>query len=240
MGPMLTDANRTSCGINARYEAYGHEYQFLFLRDGPLRIFFAALSFAIVAAYFAWDIATLLLYVFKMRSLKKYEHINSDIYKRISLVMRRIVIMTLFYEIITASFLVMIAICVYLIEFLPSVGAYISGCVMSITYSFSMYLMLDHNTTEYISFLKKMKCICRCSCYTSLVRDQMDMIDTEESKLTHVDGEKRNDPKKAVEETEYETNNVDDQGIEMPKELSLQTMTIVDQMNITNITNETS
>ena len=181
-----------------------------------------------LVGYFLWDMTTLVLYVIKIRSLKKYEHINPDIYKRISLV---------FYEVITGICCLSVLISIFVFLFLPSAGIWIAGCIMSIAFSFSMYLMLEHNAAEYISVLKFIEYICCWTYYASLIRNQMNLISTQKSKLTNVVDEKNINTTIVVEETEYGTE-INDPGIEIPKSLSLPTMTVVDQINITDVNSQ--
>ena len=104
-----------------------------------------------------WDISTLLLYVFKTLSLRRKIGNVQDADKRIMAVLKKILILTLFYEIIYAiSSLVMVMNFMLfdgendIFRIMTSFGYMFQPTAVNI----SMYLMQNHNQKEYDKFLR--------------------------------------------------------------------------------------
>ena len=210
---LFTSAKRDVCGINAKWQSYVHYYRFPTENEDSRKWYLICLAIGCIK-YLIWDITTLLLYVCKIRSFKKYRPENVDgnqnkkIHDRIACVMNRIVIMTLFYQIMAAVLGVVVI--VMNIYFFRVPIEWIAGCVMSFCYSVSMYLMLDHNTKEYVQFLRGLKAvqmqyICFCGC-GSVIISQLSMLDTksDEKMISNSNVER----KSSTEVTEYETHDI--------------------------------
>ena len=119
----------------------------------------------------AMDAMTVLLYWCRIRSFKQYQNEkNNDIYTRILSILHRMLILTYLYLITTFSLVVMVAISGRREPFLFN----------PFVYSISMYLMMDHNTLEYIQFLRiinRLKLyLCCCCCYQMVLDEYQLMV----------------------------------------------------------------
>ena len=108
-----------------------------------------------------WDITTLLLYCCKIKTFRKLSALQRDaVWRKIMFILERIVIITLFYQI--SLFLVNLShyLAVKMRESQVSIVLVIPnltiGCasLMAVLYALSMYLMMDHNSDEYVQFLR--------------------------------------------------------------------------------------
>eukprot|EP01084_Bolivina_argentea_P042645 78622_1 len=197
--PFISGYIPSHCGIADDYKFYVE-----FIDFGSLQLFniwIGAWSFI----YLCWDVCTLLLYALKIKTFRKFKSENIDIYKRILSILHRVLIITLFYEImgILMYFVVFIAMNFvsewYIFLYLFNTSWYM------IVLSYSMSLMQAHNTCEYIKFLKFL-CYFRlnyiCCCYKHIVDEQLIIIASDNmAKDKH--GENIND--KSSGDTKYET-----------------------------------
>ena len=142
--------------------------------------------YAIITVQFLYALlesTTVSLYWYKVRSLRNY-HDSEDraVHDRIQCILHRVLILTYFYLIIAGILITFfesltIADKLGLIQdqFKPfDVG---SVCVLSVSYS--MFLMQEHNTSEYVAFLhfiKRYKCIWCFCCFGSMVNEQYRML----------------------------------------------------------------
>eukprot|EP01084_Bolivina_argentea_P148921 260258_1 len=139
--------------------------------------------------YLLWDFTTLLLYVAKVRSFRKYKTEQIDVYRRIMAILNKILILTFVYEIMVIfGFFVMVIAATNLQNGAVFVILYAAnwGCV-TIVYSFSMFLMQEHNVKEYKKFLKllydmKLHYICCCCCKSIINHEIQLYFDSEEKK----------------------------------------------------------
>eukprot|EP01084_Bolivina_argentea_P187653 323173_1 len=199
------------CGINKHAQFYTNNKQlFPDLNSThqsmrPRNMWFAGQT----GVYFCWDMLTLLLYVIKLKTFKKFKTENITIYKRIVRIMYRVLILTLFYEMV--GFIVIILGMLASIYIPPNYKDWmhvinqLSQLVISTLYTYSIYLMLEHNTSEYIKFLKflnyvKLKYF--CCCYHYVVVDQLEQLTVDNSKV-----ESTNDESNATS-TKYETEGI--------------------------------
>ena len=112
--------------------------------------------------YIFCDILTAFLYWHKIWSIiKQAQYHNSEILRTIHSILYRVLILTIFYWII--------------LTLSTSIDFVFSGFA-SVGFSLSMYLMQDHNTKEYIYFLRLIRRIC-CCCGT-IIKDQLLMLTT--------------------------------------------------------------
>eukprot|EP01084_Bolivina_argentea_P187654 323174_1 len=83
------------CGINKQIQFYTNNKQLFPDLDAIYKsIWFGGQA----CIYFFWDMMTLLLYIIKLKTFKKFKTENITIYKRIIGIMYRVLILTLFYE----------------------------------------------------------------------------------------------------------------------------------------------
>lgn len=176
----------STCGFKGNF---GFEWEYKnssILFAGTLdvqRVQFHNWYYTIVALTLLWDITTLLLYCYKIMTFRKARALQHDaVWRKIVFVLQRIIIVTLFYQI---SILTLRGIGGVLRE-IPQLASLhmmkylahnaIVG-LLSVTYSISMYLMMEHNTDDYIRFLRcfkwsYLKYICFCCCHR-IVDDQL-------------------------------------------------------------------
>ena len=141
----------------------------------------------------AIDLLILALYWWKARSLTPrigQQDGQNKVYIRIRLILNRIIILSFFYTIAFLYFYlisIIWAVTTILLEgnevisdFIPNIlWPFVAVCI-----SYSIYLMQEHNTKEYIRFLsilnKYKLYLCCCCCYR-MVRDQYQFVlDNEE------------------------------------------------------------
>ena len=136
--------------------------------------------------YIALESITLSLYWYKVRSircsLRKNQNIKDrPIYERVESILHRVLILTYLYLFICAVMNVLwithsIANSVVFYDF--DLGLWIYS-VMSLSISYSMFLMQEHNTKEYRVFLRfivQYKCTWCFCCFGSMVREQCRML----------------------------------------------------------------
>lgn len=182
-----------------------------------------AISFALT---FGVDLSTVLLYWCKIRSVtigaqfkeKKYR----AIYERIQSILHRVLILTFWYQLISFwAFAIGAAIKIYF-EWTADVYT-VSAAISSVALSHSMFLMQDHNTSEYAMFLKILeRCklyLCCCCCY-GMVRKQHCILKAAQVRVQSVSGDASPRSRDLSDEEKHGTNTTG-------MELSLPTRTIV-------------
>ena len=196
-------------------------------------------SILAAATYWFWDIATLLLYAFKIRSFSSYKKTEPIVYKRILSILYKIFIMTLFYEIITLISITFIWSMEPMVKHIIWMKHLIIMTMMNlitVSFSFAMYLMMPHNDREYMIFLKSVYWLklnyVFCCCCGKIVYLQIKEIDGEDQILprnARNADEPYQDKEKSIETTEWATIDPHDQKIDNNGcELSIATQTIVD------------
>ena len=196
---LIMDHYVISCGINNRYQAYENVQYF---RNQQLYPYAATIA---VAGYIIWDVITLMLYIFKIRMFTKSTNSKDDKVKnRILSILNKITIITLFYQFI--AFLIGA-----ITSFLPNRNLYrivIEGLIslIFILYSYSIYIMMDHNKKSYQWFLKilyrfKLYFVCYCFCKKRL----MEQLNEMRMDLTTINDKSDRDSHQQIEKTEYDT-----------------------------------
>ena len=145
-----------NCGLNGEVEYKELRKPWYFI-GGNDAIYFHICSWII---YLSWDFGTLLLYIFKIRSLNNKDVIN----QRVLNIMYRICILTVFYEIGTLI--------TWWISFVFT-SSYINP---TICLSISMYLMMEHNDKEYgkfIAIVYRFNLHYLCCCYRHIIVNQV-------------------------------------------------------------------
>ena len=143
-----------------------------------------------------WDFLTLLLYIVKIKQFTKHNNnrsssissprskeIDDDIQKKIKLILYKIATLTIFYQFI-------IVLCIILLFLFAGIVAYESMfyqflstfliAIASLSYTISIYLMMDHNKEKYFKFLNVILCIKLhwiCCCFKNMVVEQKDNMD---------------------------------------------------------------
>ena len=146
----------------------------------------------------SWDIATLLLYCYKIKTFRKIRALRRDaVWRKIIFVLQRIIIITLFYQISTLILngaLKQIPVLWLSVTMKYTIRS-VSGGLLVILYSISTYLMMEHNADEYLRFLhclkrSYLKYICFCCCHR-MVDQQLSEFDlmTLEARLEKINHE---------------------------------------------------
>ena len=173
------DDFRAKCGVNiGDLNYYYKQYNMnIFNIDGQV------LKNIISVSWFGWDVSTLFLYIFKMMSFKRYRGTQPEIYRRITSILFKIFILTIFYEITSAVSIVLI------LSDRLFIFEQFGRLLYSVSFSFAMFLMMDYNKEQYKVFLSSIlyvKCNVLCCCWRKIVVDQIDEL-TEDTKILEVD-----------------------------------------------------
>ena len=125
------------------------------------------------------ELTTASLYWYKVRSLRRSEFIKEQkdraVYDRIQSILHRVLILTFFYYII-AFIVYVLDTPVVRVAFVYRVLDY---SFVNLFISYSMFLMQDHNTSEYVAFLRfvrRYKCIWCFCCFGYMVNEQFRML----------------------------------------------------------------
>ena len=160
---------KVTCGLTAKYVYHSEWHGFAYRTWAN----WGALT---TTSYLVWDITTLLLFVFKLRSLThSYSPIGSSAYLVIGIRrnMIRMLILTISYMMMAALHTIFFYYIYYYLQiqhyndwyFCIDHGLYL---LSSTTMSYAVFLMERHNTREYGQFLKWIIC-CKlhylCCCY---------------------------------------------------------------------------
>ena len=165
------------CGINSKLEFYYVSAENLSVKYLSLWVL------ATTVVYLIWDITTLCLYYYKIRSFREMIKDKHEIvYKRVLFILHHIFILTLLYEVSLAVMTVLLVTATFLTDiiWIHNICLSIAMSVTSVSVCISMYLMMDHNKLEYIKFLKcikklKIHWIC-CNC-REIVTEQLLELD---------------------------------------------------------------
>ena len=189
------------CGISKDWKYIQHE-------DGLTNDVAKILNIGFAMAHFL-DFLTLILYIHKVSSFKKYKSDKYDgVHKRIMSVLLRVTICTLLYQ-IPAYFLYLPTAILYFQGdnrkvLWIQVLLWISLLIWMITLNYSMYLMQSHNTKEYHVF---MRCLVRirilnlCYCCKDGIQYEMKMaMDANEVKMVQ-----STDDQRKTDDTVYDT-----------------------------------
>ena len=139
----------------------------------------------VIISYLSWDVLTLILYVSKIISFKRYKEINLVIYKRILFILYKIVILTLFYEIISLlTSVIFILVVAMTSDTIFRIVTSVISDINIVAVCYAMYLMMDHNVKEYTRFLKMIKRLkLYFFCCKHMVNNQLHELDMDERQL---------------------------------------------------------
>ena len=161
-----------------------------------------------------WDLTTLMLYCYKIWKISKIYRTQRDaVWKNVLLILHRIVILTVFYQ-ICLFLVVCVTAGLYSIPSssstndagIHSMQQVLTFLTLQVALSLSMYLMQEHNTKEYHQFLRLLRrCylnyLCYCCCH-QMVDRQLDEFALYES--CHLELDKEDKPRKQTYETEFD------------------------------------
>ena len=132
-----------------------------------------------------WDLTTLLLYLCKIRKIGAiYKSKEDGVWDNVLFILYRIVIITVSYQVFGALQGSLYTACLLLfasigmeMKFVGEVGI---ACWIMV-FSFSMFMMMDHNTKAYFDFLHflhrfRLKYLCFC-CYHKVVDQQIEHLE---------------------------------------------------------------
>ena len=174
--PLKNGSIRSKCGYDDNYALVMHPISVPAARSIDLTYNGSGFMLAL------WDLVTLVLYISKIRSLVHNSmDIDQNMYKRILTTLRKIIILTLFYQI---SGVILLCIALVMNEFVDAdlawfIWTIVFTTLIPVLMSISMYLMMGHNQYHYVKFLKMIRWLrlhwicCKWSC---MVIDQLEAI----------------------------------------------------------------
>ena len=138
----------------------------------------------VVVTGLIWDITTLLMYYFKIKSFRKTKAFREDaVWRKIMFILQRIIILTIFYQITLLIVNASLVAAGYVTDTeLDRLSIHrVALSLICVLYSIAMYLMMEHNTDEYLGFLRcfkrtYLKYICFCCCHR-IVDEQLKEFD---------------------------------------------------------------
>ena len=147
--PWLFTPFYIKCGINDNLQYYPFKQTF---KSNPMQGTAIWINITIFL-YILWDVTILLLYTCKVLQFNRKVAVEDNIKKRIMFILNRILILTLFYEIV----FVFLGIVSVVQDNVDWEGMYVlvgfSYQFVSIVVSYSIFLMQSHNTDKYRKFL---------------------------------------------------------------------------------------
>ena len=219
----------SKCGINNKFQFYSHGLDLVNTNVPSLYTVGVGLCF------FGWDLFTLYLYILKIRTFRVYKDDAPNVYKRIKSILQKIFILTVLYQLSGVIFVGLIGLYFFVIDtdiIRIQLMPMLSSSCMSLIFSVSMYLMMDHNVKHYVRFLKivqRLRLNYLCCKWRHFVLEQLAELDKDVQGVINVMD------KNHGEDGQIETRNqtVDNYGVEMP-EVSIETKTELGAANISN------
>ena len=213
---------RIKCGINSKFQ-----YYYTTIGDYPWIVLTGSI---VVFLGVIWDITTLALYLFKIRLFREYKDAEPAVYKRILSILYKIVILTVFYDISMS----ITALCILVTRYLPWLEFITTSIAtaQTVTFSLSMYLMLDHNVKQYTIFLRfihRCKLYLCCCCYGYMVVEQLNDLDQDIKTLANVVNGDQKGNEKSIDTTVFQTNTIGSKEVVIYAdgcELSVETKTV--------------
>ena len=153
---------------------------------------------ATITTFHIWDAATLLLYCWKIwRFGKIYKSTENGVWTKVLVILQRIFIITVFYSVCGVILLLWMAM-ILAMAFMETGDAVIwllrdnvIPVLVHVLWSFSMYLMMEHNTTAYVRFLliiRRFKldylCFGLC-CFHGMIDRQLEAFQTSKVLALH-------------------------------------------------------
>ena len=217
-----------------KYCGFDQEFRFVFVETHhiiPNWIFSAIESLV----YIIWDWTTLGLYIHKLRQCLKLNKtkpntsdnnkVRNEIEDRVRSILARITICTCLYESVFIAFIVIVVIQVFVPfgDMQWNIHELFSS-LTTISYSYGMVLMLEHNDTEYQTFLKYIYYVCYC--FRSQIGTELYMDELHLSNTVNQSSSKRSsDSTQKDHEVSYNTNDISqDHGKIGNIEMSVQTI----------------
>ena len=187
------------CGINKKWKFVSDDSGLL---TNPATIITWSTNSIV---FLLWDFATLLLYICRGISFKKYKSENIDVFHRIMSMLAKITILTIMYEIPGCLVVVAGAIRSKYEETWSNILVFFMCSCNVITVNYSMYLMQSHNTGEYRRSLKcmqKIGALKMCCCFQAAIKYEL-----EQNNVSDVPVNGRND-NHGIEDTVFETRDI--------------------------------
>ena len=151
-----------------------------------------------IGSFWAWDLFTLSLYITKVISFRKYKVINKNVHQRIMMILWKIIILTGLYQITFIFTIITMIISSYIFveNLIFLILSQLFGHGISVTVSYSMYLMQNHNHPKYEAFLRRYRL---CFCCQGLI--YQDDIQNDQKK-------NESDKEEPKDSTLYETHDI--------------------------------
>ena len=171
----------TKCGYNTNYDLY---------RQPLITPSYNEASYILISIVFIallWHFSILYLYIRKVKQFhestpKADKKGTETVYKRVRLILHKITTLTLFYLFIgTCSITALTA--KWSVFGNQSAEYSVANAIWSgtiLSYSLTMYLMMDHNKNQYFIFVKAVywaKLHWICCCYRYIITDQLEGLD---------------------------------------------------------------
>ena len=164
-------------------------------RDEWMKQVYVLWNFTVAVVSQFWDLVILLLYLFKMTKIGKIHKSKHDgVWENVLSILHRVVTVTVFYQICSLCATILFTAVSLLqnhentnsIVYELRTGGLIVCC--NVLWSFSIYLMMDHNTNIYVYFLRVLrrfglKYCCFCCC-AKMVDQQIDYLDAAKDMIT--------------------------------------------------------
>ena len=100
----------------------------------------------IVVDIVLWDIGVICMYVYKLRTFKNSQKHHEHVYNRIMFILSRIVTISVFYDVLVLTIFT-------ILSFVSHSGFSNNVIFVPVICSYSMYLMMEHNTKQYMNFV---------------------------------------------------------------------------------------
>ena len=172
-----------------------------------------------------------MLYCYKIKSFREIAALQRDaVWRKIVFILQRIIIITFFYQITSLSlFILRGAYWLFSKDIvLRNTITNILNASLTVLYSISMYLMLEHNTDEYLGFLRcfkrsYLKYICFCCCHRIVDEQLKDFESIKKEKESEKASERTR--KLTLTSTEFPTvkYSTRDRGLSSPTETIIST-----------------
>ena len=160
--------------IQGDEDIQSHSYAFEVMHDNILPLIMLCSS----VSFYIFDGLAAFLYLKKIRLLSKVANHESTAYRNIQSILNRILILTFFYMIVSASLLIL---------------SWRLVALLNLTVIVALHLMHDHHSDQYIYFLRflyRTRLYWCCCCCASMVRKEYMTLETDDAMLVKIGGQK--------------------------------------------------
>ena len=238
---IFVDTLPSKCGYSSDYSFFCRFRERAILFDGDswtdewLNEIWLLWAVVMVMTTFGMDLVILLLYLYKLWQIGKIHKSKKDgVWNNILFILHRIVIITIFYQ-LCALFTGLLYNVWISIAFLTDTNDKLRPEVMIVfcivVLSFSICLMMDHNTDIYVVFLHflrrfRLKYCCFC-CYYKMVDQQLEQLDPPKEHVAQTSAANPSGDNMGIESTMFPnlSVNIVHTSDALPRTLSCETVT---------------